>query len=127
MKAKIINWLIRRLKPRTKDISDRYHTFGDLYHHRAVLFSVICNHNPELAWKSKMHNDGTMFDGMFIVGINTPLGQATYHYNIDPYWRYFNVKELHMAPYWDGHTSEEAITRLWSYGINPKGRSSTKN
>lgn len=53
------------------EISDGYHTFNELYHHRAVLFSVICNANKEIAWKSKAHADGTMFDGMFIVGINT--------------------------------------------------------
>ena len=35
-----------------------------------------------------------MFDGMFIVGIDTPIGQATYHYDIDPYWDLFHVKAL---------------------------------
>ena len=24
------------------DMSDGYHTFNELYHHRAVLFSIIC-------------------------------------------------------------------------------------
>ena len=31
------------------EISDGYHTFNELYHHRAVLFSVICNSHPKLA------------------------------------------------------------------------------
>ena len=35
-----------------------------------------------------------MYDGMFIVGIETPEGQATYHYDIEPYWVMFKVKEL---------------------------------
>lgn len=25
------------------ELSDGYHTFNELYHHRAILFSVICN------------------------------------------------------------------------------------
>lgn len=94
------------------DLSDGYHTFNELYHHRAVLFSVICNTNPEFAWKSKLHDTGDMFDGMFIVGIDTPEGPATYHYDIDPYWNMFNVKELEKAPAWDGHSSSEAISRI---------------
>lgn len=94
------------------DVSDGYHTFNELYHHRAVLFSVICNLFPERAWKSKLHNTGDMFEGMFIVGIDTDLGQATYHYDIDPYWDMFNVTELEKAPTWDGHTPEEAIARI---------------
>ena len=98
--------------PITGDTSDGYHTFNELYHHRAILFSVICNERPEVAWKSKRHHDGTMYDGMFIVGIDTPEGQATYHYDIDPYWDLFRVKELELAPEWDGHTSSEAIRRI---------------
>lgn len=98
--------------PITGDTSDGYHTFNELYHHRAVLFSVICNNRPEIAWKSKRHYDGTMYDGMFIVGIDTPEGQATYHYDLDPYWNMFHVKEVDSAPEWDGHTPDEAIRRI---------------
>ena len=86
------------------ETSDGYHTFNELYHHRAVLFSVIVKAFPDKAWKSKQHNDGTMYDGMFIVGIDTPEGQATYHYDIDPYWDMFKCHELARAPKWDGHT-----------------------
>ena len=98
--------------PVTGDTSDGYHTFNELYHHRAVLFSVICNGHPDIAWKSKKHHDGTMYDGMFIVGINTPEGPATYHYDVDPYWGMFRVKELETSPEWDGHTPDEAIRRI---------------
>ena len=94
------------------DLSDGYHTFNELYHHRAILFSVICNIFKEISWKSKLHDDGTMYDGMFIVGIETPQGQATYHYDINPYWDMFKVRELRKAPKWDGHTPEEAIQRI---------------
>ena len=94
------------------NLSDGYHTFNELYHHRAILFSVICNSMPDKAWKSKLHDTGDMYDGMFIVGIETPEGQATYHYDIEPYWDMFKVKELEKAPKWDGHTPDEAINRI---------------
>ena len=99
----------------TSDISDNCHTFGELYDHRAKLFSIICNQDfiCEDAWKSKKHDDGTMFEGYFIVGINTQKGQATYHYEMK-YWDLFHIKELDKAPKWDGHTANEAIERLLS-------------
>ena len=91
------------------DMSDGYHTFNELYHHRAVQ-------NARYAWKSKLHADGTMYDNMFIVGMNLPIKGAlypvTYHYDIEPYWDMFNVKELERAPNWDGHTPWDAVDRL---------------
>ena len=96
----------------TGETSDGYHTFNELYHHRAVLFSVIVKVFPDHAWKSRKHHDGTMYDGMFIVGIETPDGQATYHYDIEPYWDMFECKELEYAPEWDGHTPAQAIARI---------------
>ena len=98
------------------NLSDGYHTFNELYHHRAILFSVICNSIPNKAWKSKLHDTGDMYEGMFIVGIETPEGQATYHYDIEPYWDMFKVKELEKAPKWDGHTPQEAIERIAKLG-----------
>ena len=104
--------LLKEREPITGETSDGYHTFNELYHHRAVLFSVIVANYPEYSWKSKKHNDGTMYDGMFIVGIETPDGQATYHYDIDPYWDMFKCRELDKAPEWDGHTPAQAIERI---------------
>lgn len=98
------------------DVSDGYHTFAELYHHRAVLFSVIVNEHKDAAWKSKRHHDGTMYANMFIVGIDTPEGQATYHYDIDPYWDMFECRELEYAPEWDGHTPDVAIARIARLG-----------
>jgi hypothetical protein len=77
-----------------------------------VLFSVIVANYPDRAWKSKKHHDGTMYDNMFIVGIDTPDGQATYHYDIDPYWDMFKCRVLDNAPEWDGHTPAQAIERI---------------
>lgn len=101
-------------QPITGDTSDGYHTFDELYDHRAKLFSVIVRCFKDRAWKSKIHHDGTMYDGMFIVGVDTSQGQATYHYDIDPYWDIFDCKELVCAPEWDGHTPEQAISRIAS-------------
>lgn len=98
---------------RAGEISDGYHTFDELYHHRMVLFAIICNIADDGdAWKSKLHHDGTMYDDYFIVGINTPEGQYSYHYHMDN-WDTFQVTELDFAPEWDGHKPED-ITRLFS-------------
>lgn len=102
----------RKMPENIGEFSDGYHTFNELYHHRAVLFSVICNMFPDKAWKAKKHDTGDMYDGMFIVGIETEQGQATYHYDIDPYWNMFKVKELEKAPKYDGHTPSDAIARI---------------
>lgn len=93
--------------------SDGYHTFDELYEHRTVLFSVICNSHTDLAWKSRYHHDGTMFDDMFIAGIQTPAGPCTYHCE-NQYWDLFRVPELKRAPEFDGHTPEDVLQRIQS-------------
>ena len=108
----ILNDGIHIMREIDGDTSDGYHTFNELYHHRAVLFSVIVKAFSDKAWKSLRHYDGTMYDGMFIVGIDTPEGQATYHYDIDPYWDMFECRELEYAPEWDGHTPAQAIEHI---------------
>jgi len=113
--ARKINNKIYKLK--SKDLiyegmlSDTYHTFDSLYFQRMILFAVICNQNKNISWKSKKHEDGTMYDNYFIVGINTPKGTYTYHYHMQ-YWDYFKVKELKNAPKWDGHTDKNVIRLL---------------
>ena len=95
---------------RKGEISDGFHTFDELYYHRMVLFAVICNKHKLRAWKSWKHDDGTMYDDYFIVGILTNEGYFTYHYHKD-HWDMFDVEEIPFAPKWDGHTSKD-ITRL---------------
>lgn len=97
-------------------ISDGSHTFDELYHHRMILFSIICNSNVAVAWKSWKHHDGTMYDDYFIVGVTTPEGDYSYHYHKD-HWNRFSVKELDLAPEWDGHKPED-IERLLSLYLN---------
>ena len=93
-------------------ISDGYHTFAELYHHRMVLFAITCMAFSRTAWKSKLHHDGTMYDDYFIVGVTTPSGDYSYHYHMDN-WDYFKVTELDRAPEWDGHKPED-IDRLFT-------------
>lgn len=93
-----------------QDFSDGYHTFDELYYHRMMLFAIICNTYKENSWKSKLHHDGTMFDDMFIAGVETDEGQYTYHYNLE-HWNEFDVKVLECGPEYDGHMPSD-ITRL---------------
>ena len=90
------------------ETSDGYHTFNELYHHRMILFSVICNTYKDKAWKSNLHSDGTMFDNYFMVGLTTDEGDFSYHYHEDD-WDKFQVKVLDSAPEWDGHESKDVI------------------
>jgi hypothetical protein len=101
-----------KTKIKVGEISDGYHTFDELYYHRMVLFAMVCNTYKQKAWKSLKHSDGTMFDNYFIVGITTPRGNYTYHYD-EQYWDYFEVKELDSAPEWDGHKPSD-IERLFT-------------
>lgn len=109
-----VHELIRHIEPEpvTGSTSDGYHTFDELYHHRAVLFSVIVPMFRGRSWKSLHHHDGTMYDGMFIVGVDTPAGPATYHYDVEPYWDMFPCRVLDRAPEWDGRTPDDAIERI---------------
>jgi hypothetical protein len=105
----------KELNEKRKDgtLSDGYHTYNDLYYQRCVLFATICNLNKDISWKSKKHSDGKKCfdsDNWFIVGIDTPEGSYTYHYEMK-YWDMFNVKELEVGKIWDGHT-EKDVTRL---------------
>ena len=88
-------------------ISDGYHTFDELYEHRTALFATICNLLRGISWKSRLHSDGTMHEGMFIAGIKTPEGQYTYHCE-NKYWDMFQMTdEIENAPEWDGHLPSE--------------------
>lgn len=96
------------------DLSDGFHTFRQLYYQRMMLFATIVKQNRDRAWKSFRHEDGELCfgGGWFIVGIDTPEGSYTYHYE-DAYYGLFDCKELDRAKHWDGHI-EKDVTRLLS-------------
>ena len=115
-----INGVIANMKDAkildTKKVSDKWHTFGELYIQRLYLFSIICSQNKDIAWKSRRHFDeenDPMFNGDFVVGLNTPDGPASYHFKID-FWDLFDVQEIPNAPKYDGYTPQQALERFQS-------------
>lgn len=107
------------------DISDGYHTFTELYNHRHALFCALTkiydNYITPLktkvkCYKSKLHNDGTMFEDSFIVWIEAikfdgSLTIIDYHLPND-WWDKFNLLEVHNSHEYDGHSSNDVIKRL---------------
>ena len=96
------------------DLSDGFHTFNQLYYQRMMLFAVIVRQNKDKAWKSFRHEDGELCfgGGWFIVGVDTPEGSYTYHYEAK-YFDLFDCDILDYGKHWDGHT-EKDVTRLLS-------------
>ena len=96
------------------DVSDGFHTFRQLYFQRMMLFATIVKQNKDKAWKSLRHEDGELCfgGGWFVVGIDTPEGSYTYHYE-NKYFYLFDCKILDCGKHWDGHT-EKDVTRLLS-------------
>lgn len=101
--------------PNIKDIgevSDGYHTFNSLYNQRLCLWAALVKAYKDKAWKTRCHHDGEpCFGGdWFLVGITTPAGDYTYHYELKD-WNLFDCKVLDKAPEFDGHTDKD-VTRV---------------
>lgn len=108
-------------------VSDGYHTMHELYQHRMALNIALFHAWHELSrvsedtgnWfhitvgKSKLHHDGTMFEGgYFVVFALTPKGQITYHYQLK-HWDEFKIPEYERVPVpYDGHSSLDVLDRL---------------
>lgn len=101
------------------ELSDGYHTFNGLYYQRMMLFAALVKTYKDRAWKSRRHSDGEpcFGGGWFIVGIDTPQGGFTYHYE-DKYFELFDCVELPNGKEWDGHT-EDDVTRLLTLDAVP--------
>ena len=97
------------------ELSDGFHTFNSLYEQRMILFAALVRAYRGKAWKSYRHEDGEYCfgGGWFIVGIDTPEGSYTYHYE-NKYWDMFDCPDLPRGKHWDGHTDADAETRLMS-------------
>ena len=104
------------------DLSDGFHTFNGLYEQRMILFAALVKAYKDKAWKSHRHEDGELCfgGGWFIVGIDTPKGSYTYHYE-DKFWTMFDCVELERSKHWDGHTEKDAMERLMSLGDGMRG------
>lgn len=138
---KDLNALIVTLKDEkiisTKNISDKWHTFQDLYDHRMAFNIALCHairqiHIYERAahfeecvtgedfraetycyksWKHYDNDNDPMFEGSFIVVIESPAGQISYHYKAE-HWDKFKISERIEANLYDGHTPEDTMIRL---------------
>ena len=92
-----------------------------------ILTQALSIALEDIAWKSKLHADGTMFDGSFIIGFScVEDGDYTYHYDLK-YWDLFVVDELKNAPEYDGHKPEDigrlvsmAKDKFWVKVIHPE-------
>jgi hypothetical protein len=107
----------------TGDTSDGYHTFAELYDHRRALTAALMVSRPDLAWRSRHHHpsDGPMFEGgWFVVGMNLPTGQISYHYELANWDDFDGVPTLDHAPKWDGHVGDDTIRRLLAWAHESK-------
>lgn len=106
-------------------VSDGYHTIEELYDHRVALFIALCRQfektdigheisMPKNVWCSRLHSDGSSYDGWFILGLFHEKGkQITYHIP-ERFWDecVSFCMVLENAPEYDGHTSADVLERL---------------
>lgn len=124
---KMMNQMISEMADRDKEkLSDWYHTFGELYEHRCVLYIALinqCTYIEELCiWynvpadyfvfkKSKKHFDWSSLDGWFIARWYVYWWQISYHLPMK-YRDVCNCDEQEKADEQDWHTSQDVLDRL---------------
>lgn len=140
MRVEEINAAIAELKVisgNENDVSDGFHTFGELYEFRKVYNAALFNEwalrsgktywvdhisghtypvvNPKYdVHKSMRHYDGELCfgGGWFIVCAMLPNGLVTNHYKIED-WDLFKIPAVDKAKYeFDGHTAADVLERL---------------
>lgn len=116
--------LDKKTYDKMSEVSDGYHTFGELYLYRMYLQAMLFNqwaqiydskiagrlHDVHKSWK---HSDGQpCFGGSWFVVVATlPSGQITNHYKAE-HWDLFKIPARDMAAEWDGHTPQQAADRM---------------
>lgn len=94
------------------EVSDTYHTFSELYGHRILLFISTMKSHKDISWKSRLHSDGSSFEGWFVAGMHLPSGDITYHIP-EKFWQMLeDITTKEKAPEWDGHTANDVVIRL---------------
>jgi hypothetical protein len=101
----------------TGETSDGYHTFNELYEHRHVLFAHLLQNSymydsQVFFWKTWRNQNGEVWDGWFIAGIDTEYGQISYHMPAEWWDRLPVVTEIERNENYDGHTSSDVLLRL---------------
>lgn len=109
--------LLEQVRQFIADPRDEYHTMRDLYEWRAALHAHAARAWLDAGWpvvKSWRHHDGEecFGGGWFIVVTLLPTGQVSNHYPADKWDLFSVVPEADRAPAWDGHTAEEALSRI---------------
>lgn len=100
----------------TGETSDGYHTFNELYEHRHALFALLLsiaadNPKSQRSWKTWRNQDGEVWEGWFIAGMNTEYGQISYHLPAQ-WWKLLDIPEIERNADYDGHTSADVLQRL---------------
>lgn len=110
--------------PDMSNVSDGYHTFSELYKHRSILFAVLLQQlsdtwNSERVlepWWSEKHQDGTMYDDMFVAGITDKNGNYVMSYHFEKEFKELfensNIPKLERAPFYPGTNPEEELEAL---------------
>ena len=111
------------IKVATKGSGDGYHTIAELYDHRIILYMALCKqianqpyeeNGKYRVWASRIHSDGSEWDGWFIMGVGTKEGeQLTYHLPVKYWEKVAEFAEIIIkAPDFDGHSSQDVLERL---------------
>lgn len=127
-----IDELSKEWKIDTNNISDWYHTFWKLYKHRHHLFIALCRSkilevrlNKKISElcetitqeffkciKSKKHFDWSECEWWFIIQLETPYWQISYHLP-NEYWDNCDfIETKDKANEWDWHDSDTVLERL---------------
>jgi hypothetical protein len=109
---------------RIDDVSDGYHSFDQLYKHRHALFVALLAESNMVSgagWYAHQHHDGSSYPGWVLVGttiddIDGNDMQISYHLpeSYVPHLKAAGCIAMETAPQWDGHTSDDVVTRLLS-------------
>ena len=109
-------------------VSDGDHTFTELYEHRYHLYIALCKsycttryHGTILdkTWKQKFtcnksykHDDWSSFEWYFIMQLETPHWQISYHLPNALWNTCAFASTLEKSKTWDGHTSDDVLEIL---------------
>lgn len=115
----------------TDEISDGWHTFGELYNFRLAYNALAFNslhlldvhdtlqYDPFECHKSWKHHDGEYCFGKekkwFIVAAKLPTGIITNHYKAE-HWDLFKIPETEKSIFpFDGHNAHDALDRIFKF------------
>jgi hypothetical protein len=107
---------IELISGESKDVSDGSHTFYDLYEHRTALFLLVIAYNRKNSWWSHKDNNCEYCSPFILCGLILPKNKLEISYHLDnsyiPLLESLGVKQLPIAPKYDGHSSQDTYDRL---------------